>query len=65
MPTEWEPADLEDLARAMAEHGLKIESSSPSGGGGASFTGVQAGTYTFGTGSITINGRGQITAVNG
>lgn len=35
----------------------------PAGSGGAAFTGVEAGTYELGGGSITINGRGQVTAI--
>jgi hypothetical protein len=34
-----------------------------SGGGGARFTGVTAGTYSIGGGTITVNGKGQIVSI--
>ena len=36
----------------------------PSGGGGAAWTGLQAGTYQIGRGTITVNGKGQILSIN-
>lgn len=41
----------------------RMPAPSSGGGGGAAFTGVEAGTYQFGNGSITINGKGQVTAI--
>jgi hypothetical protein len=62
---------LEDIVRYLAAHNLVVvPRASPlpvrwpsSGGGGAAFTGVRGGTYAFGGGSITINGKGQVTAI--
>lgn len=51
----------EQILAYLASRGLSTPARS--GGGGASFTGVRAGTYELGGGSITINGRGQITAI--
>lgn len=52
--------DLEQIEEWLRSRGIKPAAK----GGGAVFTGVKAGSYSLGGGSITVNGRGQIVAVS-